>query len=285
MLKGYTLPRTPRGTSSLAPAPPWHYVGNALAVEYEADPAAAASFLPPPLKLASAQCAAYFVEWQYASDGGEEYLDPIRSQYRETIILLSAAYQGSPVAYCPFIWVDQDVSLMRGLVQGWPKQIGSTWITRAYDLPSKAAPVVGPGGRFGATLAARDRRLVEAQITLREQTAKLPSPGFARAVNTRYFPELAAGKHDQPAVHELVQLKSRDIQVSPIWTGEASMQFFDNPHLELPNLRPTAVLAGYRFSFALTVDDLICLCDLRARGSAQTGAAPQAGSSGSAPAR
>ena len=267
MLKGYTLPRTPRGTSSLAPAPPWHYVGSALAVEFEADPAAAASFLPPPLDLASAQGAAYFVEWQYASEGGEEYLDPIRSQYRETIILLSATHEGSPVAYCPFIWVDQDVSLMRGLVQGWPKQIGSTWITRAYDLPSKAAPVVGPGGRFGATLSARDRRLVEAQITLREQTAKLPSPGFARAVNTRYFPELAAGKHDQPAVHELVQLKSRDIQVSPIWTGEASLQFFDNPYLELPCLRPTAVLAGYRFSFALTVDDLICLCDLRGRAS------------------
>ena len=53
---------------------------------------------------------------------------------------------------------------MRGLVQGWPKQIGSTWMTRAYELPS---------------------------------------------------------------------------------------------------LRPTAVLTGYRFSFALTVDDLICLRDLR----------------------
>ena len=46
MLKGYTLPRTPRGTSSLAPTPPWHYVGNALAVEFDADPKAAAAFLP-----------------------------------------------------------------------------------------------------------------------------------------------------------------------------------------------------------------------------------------------
>ena len=162
MLTGYTLPRTPRGTSSLAPAPPWHYVGTALAVEFETMPATVAAFLPPPLELASGRCAAYFVEWQYASDGGEEYLDPVRSQYHETIILLSATYEGSPVAYCPFIWVDQDVSLMRGLVQGWPKQIGSTWITRAYDLPSKATPVVGPGGKFGASLAARDRRLVEA---------------------------------------------------------------------------------------------------------------------------
>ncbi len=263
MLKGYTLPRTPRGTSSLAPAPPWHYVGTALAVEFDADPSAAAKFLPAGLELHSGRCAAYFIDWQYASESGNEYLDPVRSQYRETIILLSAQFEGTPVAYCPFIWVDQDVSLMRGLAQGWPKQIGSIWITRAYELPSKAAPLVGPGGRFGATLAAKDRRLIEAQVCLREQTDTLPSPSFAKAVNTRLFPELSAGKHEQPAVHELVQLKSRDVRISPIWTGEAEMQIFDHPYLELPDLKPLAVIAGYRFTFALTVDDLLFLRDLR----------------------
>src|SRR6185369_9989420 len=263
MLKGYTLPRTPRGTSSLAPAPPWHYVGNALAVEFEADPSLAAAFLPEGLELHAPRCAAYFIEWQYASETGEEYLDPITSQYRETIILLSASFEGTPVSYCPFIWVDQDVSLMRGLVQGWPKQMGSTWITRAYDLPSKAAPVLGPGGRFGASLAVKDRRLIQAQVTLRERCDSLPSPNFARAVNTRYFPELIAGKHDQPAIHELVQLKAREVQVSPIWSGEASLEISDHPYLELADLRPTEVIAGYRFSFALTVDDLLPLRDLR----------------------
>ena len=35
MVHGYTLPRTPKGTSSLVTAPPWHYAGNCLAVEYE----------------------------------------------------------------------------------------------------------------------------------------------------------------------------------------------------------------------------------------------------------
>ena len=124
MLKGYTLPRSPKGTSSLAPMPPWHYVGNCLAVEYEADP---------------------------------------------------------------------------------------------------------------------------------------------QAVNTRHFPELVAGLHDLPAVYELVQLKSRDVHVSPIWKGEATLQIFDYPYLELPDIRPTKVIAGYRFSCALTVDDLILLRDLRTK--------------------
>ncbi len=263
MLKGYTLPRTPKGTSSLAPTPPWHYVGNCLAVEYEADPEAVRSFLPPGLELHSPQCAAYFVEWQYASEHGEEYLDPVRSQYRETLILVSAMFEGTPCAFCPFIWVDQDVSLMRGLAQGWPKQIGSTWITRSYDLPSKATPAPGQGGKFGATLAVKDRRLIEAVVTLRQETSRLPSPTFAGAVNVRHFPELVAGLHDRPAVHELVQLKSRDVHISPVWKGEATMHFYESPYLELPDLRPIKVLAGYRFSCALTVDDLVLLRDLK----------------------
>ena len=53
-------------------------------------------------------------------------------------------------------------------------------------------------------------------------------------------------------------------KISPIWKGDAALQIFDHPSLELCDLRPTAVLAGYRFSFALTVDDLLPLRDLRA---------------------
>jgi hypothetical protein len=265
MLKGYTTPRTPRGISSLAPAPPWHYVSTSMAVEFVADAEKAARFLPDGLEPSGdGRCAVYFAEWQFATDEGEEYLDPVRSQYKETIFLIAARYQGAPVAYCPFIFVDQDVSLMRGLIQGWPKQFGTVWMTRAAALPSKAAPMEAPGGAFGATLSVRDRRIVEARVTLRNTTDQRPSPTFAGAVNLRYFPELAAGRHNKPLIHELVQLKSRSVQFSTIWTGEASLTLFDHPHLEIGDLTPISVGAGFRFSFAFTVDDVVPLQDLRA---------------------
>lgn len=268
MLKGYTLPRSPTGSSSLAPCPPWHYAGDCLAVEFAVEAGAIRSLLPPPLEFESERCAAYFVEWQFATDGGEEPLDPVTSQYRETIFLVSARLGGERVAYCPFIWVDQDVALMRGLVQGWPKQIGTTWITRAYAVGGKAAPFHGPGGRFGASLAAKDRRLAEARVELRESADTLPQPSFAQAVNVRLFPNLAAGSHGRPAVHELVRLKSRDVRVGPILRGDAHLVIHDHPTLELALLRPVSVAAGYRFSFALTVDDLETLADLRRPNSA-----------------
>jgi acetoacetate decarboxylase len=266
MLKGYTTPRTPRGISSLAPAPPWHYVSTSLAVEFKADAEKVSRFLPAELDPApDGACAVYFAEWQFATDEGEEYLDPVRSQYKEAIFLISARYNGEAVAFCPFIFVDQDVSLMRGLIQGWPKQFGTVWMTRAAALPSKAAPMEAAGGKFGATLSVRDRRVAEAQVTLRERTEERPSPTFARAVNVRYFPELRAGKHQRPAVHELVQLKSRNVQFSTIWTGEATLRIFEHPHLEIGDLAPVTVGYGFRFSLAFSVDDVVQLKDLRER--------------------
>ena len=45
-LQGYTIPRTSTGRSSLVPAPPWHYVGTFLVVDYWADPDAVRAVLP-----------------------------------------------------------------------------------------------------------------------------------------------------------------------------------------------------------------------------------------------
>ena len=66
-----------------------------------------------------------------------------------------------------------------------------------------------------------------------------------------------------PAVHELVQLKSRNVQFSTIWTGDAALRIFDHPHLEIGDLAPVSVGNGFRFSFAFTVDDVVQLQDLR----------------------
>lgn len=256
MLKGYTLPRTPLGKSSLLPEPPWHFVGNALAVEFEADETKAAAFLPEGLDLESGRCAVYFMDWQYASDQGEEYMDPVCSQYQETLFLLSAQYEGKSIAYCPFIWVSQDKSMLRGLIQGWPKQFGETWMTRDFRIASKAGPTTGQAGRYGASLSVCGRRLAEASVAVQEETAQLPSPAFAGAALVRFFPELEKAKQGTPAVHELVRLKSRDVTVSPVRKGPAAFTIFDHPYTELSDLRPARVLCGYRFTVACTIDDL-----------------------------
>ncbi|CAN7259601.1 acetoacetate decarboxylase family protein [Trinickia sp. LjRoot230] len=261
MLQGYSNPRTPGGRSSLAPRPPWHYAGACLAVEFVADAEAVAAYLPPGLTAATGaragRCAVYFCEWQFATDDGDEYLDPVASQYKETILLVACERNGAPASYCPYIWVDQDLALMRGLIQGWPKQFGHTAITRSYGVPSPASPGNSTGGRFAASLAFRDRRIFTARVTLDAPSTRLPEPGFASAFNVRHFPQLSAGQYDTPAVHELAQLRSRDIAIDHLHIGSASLELEPHPALELEAFRPLELGHGFRMSVSLSVDDLV----------------------------
>ena len=156
-LQGYTIPRTTTGKASLVPPPPWHYVGDFLVVDYWADPDACTrcsrpgwTRIPDP-----GRCAAVFADWQSCSEGGDELIDPIRSHYREFFIVVNALLDGEEVTTCPFIWVDQDFALARGWIQGFPKKLGSIWMTRTFGLDVAADPGLKPGGRHGGDLLAR----------------------------------------------------------------------------------------------------------------------------------
>jgi acetoacetate decarboxylase len=258
MLRGYSLPRSPEGRSSLVPAPPWHYVGDFVVIEYWAEPSAVAAVLPPGLEPHPdpGRCAALFIDWQSCTDGREELDDPVRSQYREFFVVVNALLDGEPVTLCPYIWVDTDFALVRGWVQGFPKKLGSIHMTRQFPLSSNAGPDLGPGGRFAGTLAAGDRRLVFGAVTLDRESAEGPTHNDPPLVNVRHFPRLAEGHHDDPAVHELVRARSRDRAISTIWEGPAELELYEAPGEELAALAPTRVGKGFRFTFAYTVDDL-----------------------------
>ncbi len=257
-LQGYTVPRTPSGAASLVPPPPWHYVGDFLVVDFHADPEVAASLLPDGLEPHpdAGRSAAVFADWQSCSDTDEELLDPVRSHYREFYVVISALLDGEEVTTCPFIWVDQDFAMARGWIQGFPKKRGEVWMTRTYALQCRAAPGLRAGSRFGATCSARGREIARAALTLESVSDSGSLHTAPPIVNVRHFPRLAAGRHEDPAVHELVRARSHDRSVSEVWEGSAELELFSAPAEEHALLAPVAVSRGYRFTFAYTVDDL-----------------------------
>jgi acetoacetate decarboxylase len=258
-LEGYTTPRTPRGKAGLVPPPPWHYVGDFLVVDFHADPDAATSLLPEglePFAEDPGRCAAVFADWQSFSEGGDELTDPVRSQYHECYLVVNALLDGAPVTFCTFIWVDQDFALARGHIQGFPKKLGQVWMTRTFNLETTAANPIAPGAPFGAGCSARGRELVRAKVTLETPSQSGSLHTDPPLTNVRYFPRLAAGRHDEPQVHELVRARSRDRSVSEIWEGTAELTLTGAPGEEHDLLAPVDVVRGYRFTFAYTVDDL-----------------------------
>jgi hypothetical protein len=175
--QGFFYPRTSTGKASLIPAPPWYYSGDLLTVEYRTDPARVAELLPEPLAPAEddpGAVALIWADWQSCSSTREELLDPVRSQYKEAFVVVRCQYQGRTYSRCVYIWVDKDFAVARGIHQGYPKKLGSIWQTRPHPF-SQAAPQIGVGAKFGATLAAGDRRLAEAVLTL---TGRSETNGF-----------------------------------------------------------------------------------------------------------
>lgn len=164
--RSFTAPFTQSGRAALVPPPPWHYAGWLLNIVFTFDAAAAVPLVPPAAGRPVGRGCVHFADWQACTDG-HELLDPVLAQYRETIVVLEVERpDGSRCNYCPAIWVDQDISLLRGLLQGWPKKMGSTWLTRSLPLDHPAASPIRAGSRLGASLAVKDRRVLEAQAQL-----------------------------------------------------------------------------------------------------------------------
>ena len=234
--RGFTAPFTSTGHAALVPPPPWYYAGWLLNVEFAYHADAATQLVPSAAGKPTGNGCVHFADWQATTDG-HEMLDPVLSQYRETIIVLELERpDGSRCMYCPAIWVDQDISLMRGLLQGWPKKMGTTWLTRSLPIDHPAAAPLRAGSTLGASLAVKDRRLLDARAQLTGETGR--PMGFLS------MPTLGAiGWADlrQPTVcpePQLVRPDIRDRVQSPWHAATATLQLYPHPGEEIGCIGP-----------------------------------------------
>ncbi len=251
-MNGFLFPRTAAGESSLLPPPPWHYSGEMLTVEYRTEPDNIRALLPAGLEPHDddpGAVALIWADWQSCSDGFEELLDPVRSQYKEAFFVIRCRYRGDIYSRCPFIWVDKDFALVRGYHQGYPKKLGEIWMTRPVTL-GKAGPRLETGGRFGATLSAQGRRLAEARFSL---TKEVESPGFVNAhpmLHNRWFPAIESD--GSQSLDELVTMRGYDGQIADVWAAEADLAVWDSPTDELGLLTPIEILGGFYHRVAVS---------------------------------
>ncbi|MFM8945058.1 MAG: acetoacetate decarboxylase family protein [Actinomycetota bacterium] len=243
--KGFLPPRSPEGRASIVAGPPWHYSGDLLTIEYRTDPDAVAALLPDPIRPSSEDpgaVALIFADWQSCSDSFAELQDPVRSQYKECFVVVRCEYEGERYSRCVYIWVDKDFAIARGWHQGYPKKLGSIWMSRPVAY-GRAGPRLEPGGRFAATVAVHDRRIIDAQVEL---TGPSETNGFVNALpmlHSRSFPSIEPGK--PASMDELVTMRSFDWEGSPVWQGTASRAFHPSPVEELERIAPREIIGAY----------------------------------------
>ncbi|HMJ14614.1 MAG TPA: acetoacetate decarboxylase family protein [Polyangiaceae bacterium] len=250
-LRGFTLPQTASGRSSVVAPPPWHYSGEIIAVDFTAPPPAIAALLPAGMQpVPEGTASVVFADWCSASDNDERVLaDPGIGQYREAYVVLHAVRADKKVGRVAFIWVDSELSLLRGQIQGFPKKLGQIAMTRPVEL-GRGGMRKEKGARFAAHASSHGRRVLSASVTLEGTADRLPRAATLPLVHTRLFPAI---DRLEPAVHELAWGAIANFECGPVHTGPATLELGVTEYEELEPLGPLSVGTGYVFSMAFSV--------------------------------
>jgi acetoacetate decarboxylase len=250
-LQGWTLPQSATGRSSIVAPPPWHYSGEIIAVDFNTSPDAVAALLPKGLTPSPDGAASVvFADWCSASDNDERVLaDPGVGQYHEAYVVLHAIRGDKKVGRVPFIWVDSELSLLRGQIQGFPKKLGQIAMTRPIEL-GRGGVRKQEGSRFAAHATSHGRRVLSASVKIETKTDRLPKAATLPLVHTRLFPSIDKA---EPAIHELQLGTIANFECGPIYTGAATLELGSTEYEELGPIAPQRVGAGYVFSMAFSV--------------------------------
>ena len=254
MSDGLSFPRSSSGRASILPPLPWHYSGDLLTVEYRTDPDAIRRLLPDELELPNddedpGAVAFIWADWQACSDDGRELADPIRLQYKEAFVVVRCRWHGQLWSRCVFIWVDKDFAMVRGHLQGYPKKLGSVQMSRPVSV-GRGGPRLEPGGVLSGTLAAYDRRLATARVTLRGPSETNGFVNGLAMLHHRFISTIEADGTD--SFRELVTMKGVDVELSAAWQGHAELELFESPVEELTSISPREMIGGYWRSVGTT---------------------------------
>jgi len=250
-LQGWTLPQSATGRSSIVAPPPWHYSGEIIAVDFTAPPDVVAGLLPQGLEpTPEGSASVVFADWCSASDNDERVLaDPGVGQYHEAYIVLHATRGDKKVGRVPFIWVDSELSLLRGQIQGFPKKLGQIAMTKPITL-GRGGVRKDRGSTFAAHATAHGRRVVTASVSIDGTSERLPRAATLPLIHTRLFPAI---DRPEPSVHEFQLGAIANFECGTIYTGSASLELGATEFEELAPLGPVKVGMGYVFSMAFSV--------------------------------
>ena len=252
-LHGWSLPLSPEGRASLVPAPPWHFSGDVIGIDFRGDPKALAAVVPRPMEALDDGAATFvFIDWSSSADSDPRIAaDPARGQYKEAYVEVHATLDGTKVARVPYIWVDNDLSLARGHIQGFPKKLGTIAITRPVAV-GRGGPRLESGATFTGHVASLGRQIAQGSVTLDEPAPAgfIPKAMRLPLWHTRFVPDLAGGA---PLVHDLARNILTNFEISDAWSGSGRLEFYDSEFEELAVLRPLEITGAFRCSIAFTI--------------------------------
>jgi hypothetical protein len=202
------------------PAPPWHFGSDVIQVDFQVAPATLAAFLPPGIEASAIEPGRVQIAFCSVAAVGDaadqSVVAPGDANFEECLVKLRARAGDLEGWYVSHSWVTNDVSLQRGIVQGFPKRIGRVALTR-FDTVQARAGGRWKGARLGGVLEAPDGL----RLSVVHECAERPAPTDAPLpfLLCRRFPSLFAPL--DRSVDEIVSPIIENAVEVDVWSGPA----------------------------------------------------------------
>lgn len=211
------------GDESAVEPGPWHYGADYVTVYFKGEPERLGSLVPSPFVVGDGTCIAYVCEIVSVADGraGAVADSPERTLYNEAAVGVKCSFSGNPGVYFPVMWVTTEWSLLRGLLNGYPKRLAdAVYITKLHPLNPGLMPLGVGSSLSGACVKGPSQELrVRVDVERRGSPAELL--GFGATYGMRNYP---ATDKSQTGVKEPVEILKSNSRASDVWLGRGSVQ-------------------------------------------------------------
>ena len=269
-LKGFCNPRSPEGKASMIGAPPWYFAEDIMMVNFKVDPDVLLKHIPAPLEPPEVPglCQLWMTNAVSFSDSERDLLsvNPERTYYKECVVSTACSYKGKQGFLIAYIWVDNDFTMCRGWIQGFPKKLGrlsNSWERRHLQAINPAGlGEFGDGTKVRAWLEAHGERLVDLRATMGRKVTpdELDEPCKMKYLNMLYFPTLEIGA-DKPLVNQLCESDTQ-ITFGDCWeVKDVSLNFLESEIEELAVLQPKEIISAYLVNIGIQVNGARILHD------------------------
>jgi acetoacetate decarboxylase len=251
-MAGFTHFRTPSGIANLIDDAPYGWGADMLAVYFRCDPAHIQQLLPGSLKVADGLCMAYIGTFQSVSKARPKPAlhNPAAMEYREAAISIACTHDGRPGYFPTFMWVDHEWSLMRGLLNGFPKKMAEPVLSR----PHRLNPLTGglaEGAAVGGICSRHGFTLLQLGLEIERRGTPDDLPSRPATFGHRLFP---AWDPSQSAVSELVEVNRSQLVVDDVWLGRAELRLGEAPDEELSWFTPEEIVGGATYSYGFVIE-------------------------------
>ncbi|MDI9645448.1 MAG: acetoacetate decarboxylase family protein [Archaeoglobales archaeon] len=219
--------------SEVVPKGPWEYAMNVLAVHAFGDSEEISNEIG---FETDGELWFYFAEIISRSPNFPElnYETPQLVQYNEAAVFVKVFVKDKSFAYCPFMYVDNDLSLVRGLLVGFPKKIANIAITKRHPLIQQS--------KMGANACRAGYRLLKAIVEVEKESSSVPFDKFGPWLLRRYFEPLNI---DQQLIFKF------EAKYGRIESGKAEIEVVGGLNDKLDAFKPEKVKSGYYYETLL----------------------------------